>query len=226
MKNLFNNQWFRTILSTMIGIIAGLYITNAFENRKLVKAKNAALEQVSIEITNNRDTLQIYQDTLTSLFNACEYVFPLIDDDEGIIIHKDSLDSFIHQSKRIFIYTKSESQSADSLVAKGELSLYVTNKLVLLDLTRVTWDAFLNANLQSVTPFECLRDVEDLYTLQNDIVEVNKRWRDSLFGQEFIEKSDSRNSFLALWRMLLLKQRVLLQFYEAFEEEEIMENCS
>ena len=211
----------------MIGIIAGLYITNAYENRKLVKAKNNALEQVAIEITNNRDTLQIYQDTLTSIFNACEYVFPQIQikDELTLIIHEDSLDNFTRQSKRIFIYKEHEFVTKDSIKLSGDLELYFNSRLIILDLTQVTWDAYKEANLLAITPFECLRSLEDVYSLQKDVTELNKEWRNIFMRAEFMKNAETRASFLKLWEALLMKQKILLRFYEGFSEKEMIENC-
>ena len=225
MKAMLNNQWFRTIVSTMIGIIAGLYITNAFENRKLVKAKNIALEQVAIEIANNRDTLQIYHDTLTSLFNASAHVLPQINTDK-LIIHKDSLDNFIRQSKRIFTYEEHESHTKDSIRLSGELGIYFTSRLAILDLTQITWEAYKQANLLGITSFECLRSLEDLYSLQEYVSKSNEEWRNIFIKLEFMKDSKSRADFLSLWEVLLRKQSLLLQFYEGFQEEEMMKNCS
>lgn len=228
MKRIFNNEWFRTILSTMIGIIAGLYLTNFYENRKLDQNKYQALAQVAIEIENNRDTLKIYQDTLSSLYEACEYVFPNIQigaEELLLIIHKDSLDDFIRKSKRIFTYEEHEDYTQDSIRLMGELGLYLVGRLVVLDLTQVTWDAYKQANLLSITSFECLRNLEDVYALQRDVARLNQEWRDVFFRLEFMSSIAKRDAFLSLWKSLLMKQKFLLQFYEGFEKKELMENC-
>lgn len=218
-----------TLFSTMIGIIAGLYITNSYENRKLQRAKSDALEQVVLEIEVNRDTLQTYQDTLQVLYDACAYAFPhLSNGEEGdlqVIIHKDSLEVFIEKTKSVITYENSEPYSIDSLKIKGTLGIFFSGKLILADLSQITWEAYKQSSLLSITSFECLVALEDTYTLQQDVTSLNREFIQLLFSQEFMFADRTRNSFLILWRNLLLKQQALLNLYKIHDEESIQGIC-
>ncbi len=57
---IFKNEWTVTLVSTMLGVIFGLYSTHYFENKQLQEAKNNALEEVRKEISKNEVSLKKY----------------------------------------------------------------------------------------------------------------------------------------------------------------------
>ena len=81
----FNNAWFVTLISTMVGIIAGLYITNYFENNRLHTAKENALHQVESELRDNHKMLEIFHEQLASKYKPVGYLLSNLNDNVLII---------------------------------------------------------------------------------------------------------------------------------------------
>jgi len=58
----------------MIGVIAGIYLTNYFEKRRLVKDKGDALEKVFLEIERNEENLSALHDLLRKKYTGLDYI--------------------------------------------------------------------------------------------------------------------------------------------------------
>ena len=61
---LFNNACTVTLLSTMIGVCAGIYISNYFEKQALLRSKEKAFNEVVTEINDNHRLLESYYEML------------------------------------------------------------------------------------------------------------------------------------------------------------------
>ena len=208
----------------MIGIIMGLYINNYHEHRSLIKAKLQALNQVSDELNENETNLQTYYDTLKTSYSTFTYVLSKLNADFELVIAKDSLSQFIEQSKGVFEYEDSEAFHEDSLSIAGDLSLNYTSKLVLLELSDIIWDTYKQTNFMSVTSFNCLTNLEDLYNFQKEVNRVNSEWMELfLHIEETLFDKTNRESFIQNWKLMLLKQKTLLDLYES--NEKMLDYC-
>jgi len=154
-----NNQWIVTIVSTMLGVIFGLYLNNYSERNTLAKAKKNALIQVSDEILENEKDLVDYVQLVKAKYKAFDYLLPHINDDFEIVIHQDSLEAFINYSKNVFSYESSEKYSKNEVEVSGELNLTVDSPLVLRGLSDITWNSYKQTNYLSITKFKCLTEI-------------------------------------------------------------------
>ena len=114
----FNNAWFVTLISTMVGIIAGLYITNYFENNRLHTAKENALHQVESELRDNHKMLEIFHEQLASKYKPVGYLLSNLNDNV-LIISKDSLEIFKQRTKDVFQFSKAETINDSLLRVRG-----------------------------------------------------------------------------------------------------------
>ena len=219
-----SNDWTVTIVSTMLGIIIGLYITNYFEEKKLLKGKESALKQVSKELSDNNTILLDYHKVLKEKHQSFSNVIKVLNQDMELIIHTDSLENFKAQTKSVFAYSSNEPIANGQIKISGDLNLNVESQLLVRDLSHIIWDSYKQTNFLSVTKFKCVTELELVYTLQSDVDSLNKKWKDSIFkGMSFLSDPSQRDDFMALWRLLLEKQNLLLKMYES--QNTIMENC-
>lgn len=226
-KSLFSkvihNPWFITLISTMLGIMLGIYLSNLNEKRLLLKGKNQALEKVLKELEENEEMLKGFNDTLQSKYESMSYIIPWINEDFDLIIHKDSLESFIAKSKFMFTYTGHEELPNDQLDVSGELEFYISSNLIFSDLSDIIWDAYKQMDYLSVTEFDCLTALETIYQFQQEVNVINSEWREIFFKRKFLGTEEDRSDFLNIWETMLLKQKLLLQAYEG--KENLFENC-
>jgi hypothetical protein len=208
----------------MIGIIIGLYITNYFEEKKLLKEKEIALEQVSNELSDNLSILEGYHQILAEKYEALNYLIGHLNDELELIIPKDSADHFVKKTTSIFTLEKYEDQDNDQVKIKGELELNIGSKLIARNLSHIVWDSYKQTNYMSVTAFDCLTDIEAIYSIQKEVNLLNADWRDYFFKGVFMIGLEEREDFMKLWNQLLMKQKILLKFYRL--KSDIMGNCS
>ena len=227
MKKFFkflNNNWTVTIVSTMFGIILGLYITSYFEHRKLLSSKEAALTQVSKELTDNQNILRDYHVLLEEKFQGLSKLLISLNDDLELIAHSDSLESFMTATKSIFDYETHESIADQHVKIRGDVNLNIESQLLVRDLSDIIWNSYKQTDYLSVTKFKCLTELEAVYTLQTNIDDLNKKWLNIFFSGSFFSDPNVRDDFMSLWKQLLEKQKLLLQMYET--RSSIIKNCS
>lgn len=218
-----NSDWTITLVSTMLGIFLGLYFTNIFENRKLINAKENALEQVHNELTDNKNLLDEYYAITNEKFKSITKFLTFVNEDGELITHKDSLNSFKENSKSIFEYVESEPLDGGQIKIKGSLNLSIESMLLAKKLSHIVWDSYKQTNFMTVTPFECLTGIEPIYELQNEVNDLNAKWKETFYKGDFMTSKNSRSDFMKLWKQLLLRQKLLLQFYGVTDE--VMKKC-
>jgi hypothetical protein len=214
-----NNPWFVTLISTMIGIIAGLYITNYFENNRLYVAKQKALEQVNIELKDNYELLKDFHGKLSEQYEPIYIVFSNLNDNMDLVIHKDSLQNFLKSTEKVFAYDTFTTVDATQIELHGDLNFNLEAVgLMARNLSSIVWDSYKQTDFLSITSFNCMTDVETFYVLQNEINTMTETWKNQLYKTAFVQNDKAAEEFMNNWRVLLLKQNLLLEYYKSIDD--------
>jgi hypothetical protein len=223
LKTILNSNWFITLSSTILGIVIGIYLTNFSNHRSLLHKKDLAVEQVMLEIKENHEDLKDYYGQLSQAYPSFDYMLDKLNADGEIIIAKDSLEVFQGAMADIFVYENNRAVGSDSLKISGELSVAFDSKLSFSKLSSVVWDAYKQTDYLSVTDFECITSIQFIYDLQEEVNALNRRWINTLFLGNFMDKPEATRSFMVDWKTLLQKQQLLLDVYEP--SAQAMEDC-
>jgi len=213
-----NNPWFVTLISTMFGIIAGLYITNYFENNRLHAAKQKALAQVQTELKDNYELLKDFNNKLAEKYEPMYIVFSNLNENLDLIIHKDSLQTFLKSTQNIFGYDSFTAVDATRIQLNGDLNFNLDSVgLMAKKLSSIVWNSYKQTDFISITSFSCITNVETFYVMQHEVNELTEIWKNQLYQTAFIRNSNAAEEFINNWRVLLLKQNVLLSYYETID---------
>jgi hypothetical protein len=218
-----NNPWFVTLISTMIGIISGLYITSYFENNRLHKAKENALLQVESELKENHALLKDFHEKLAERYEPVGIILSNLDKEMKLVIHKDSLQSFQSNTNKVFTYKSFTAVDATQIQFHGDFNFNIEAGLMGKKLSSIVWNSYKQMNYLSITSFKCLTDVEAFYELQEEANEKAALWKNEFYKASFTEDKQAIEKFMNAWRMLLLQQKLLLDYYEFIDD--ILVNC-
>lgn len=224
LKKIANSSWFITLVSTMFGIIVGLYLTNYNEQRKLAAEKAEAFHIVMDELEDNYHNLKKFNDSLQVYYDPFIYVMTyLMIEEEEIIIPNDSLDIFIEKTKKVFTYIDAEPHNAKELKVNGTLEIEFYSNILFADLSHIVWDTYKQGDFMSITAFSCLREIDKIYQYQATVDEINQRWSKKLLELQFEINTTILVSFINDWTLMLQKYKMLLEFYES--RNATLENC-
>lgn len=218
MLRLLLSSGFISLFSTMFGVIFGLYLNNRSTQNQLEQTKAAAMQRVFQEIESNEEDLRHYHEILTQKIQPFTYFLTHLDAESSLVlISKDSLEAFKTQSTEIFTIEAIKPYSDSLLQVKGELNFNVNtpSMIMFVGLSDIVWESYKQTNALSITSFDCLVQMESLYKIQKEINELNMQWREALFAKAFI--GSEKETFLALWENLLIKQKMFLELYNIQE---------
>lgn len=195
------SNWVVTIMSTMIGVVIGLYLTNYNESQKLNKAQQTAFEMVKQELNKNHETLIAYDSISTNTYHNATYVFSQVNNDFKIVIHKASIPEFETNSKGIMnnVVFEALPEVEDSVRVRGEMNLNLNSKLALIDLNNVIWESYKQTDFLNVTNFECVTALEELYQFQDTHNSLNRRWMNEFSEGAFLKGKLQLSEFMILW---------------------------
>jgi uncharacterized membrane-anchored protein YhcB (DUF1043 family) len=214
-----NNPWFVTLISTMIGIIAGLYITNYFENNRLYVDKQKALKQVATELNDNHELLKDFHEKLAEKYDPMAVVFSNLNENMDLVIHKDSLQAFLKSTETMFAYDSFTSVDATQIELHGDLNFNLEAVgLMAKNLSSIVWNSYKQTDFLSITSFPCITNVETFYVMQREINEITEVWKNQLYQTAFVRDMKAAEEFINNWRVLLLKQNLLLEYYKSIDE--------
>ncbi|MEM6687598.1 MAG: hypothetical protein AAF617_17605 [Bacteroidota bacterium] len=218
-----NNPWFVTLISTMVGIIAGLYITSYFQENKLYTAKEKALSQVKEELYDNRELLKDFYEKLEEKFEPISFVFSFLNEERDLVIHKDSLSSFLAQTKLVFDFRKSIPVDQSHIELQGDLNFNLDSGLMGKNLSNIVWDSFKQTDFLNITDFTCITDIEAFYVLQKEINRKTENWKNLLYKTDYTRSKEAGDDFISTWQVLLFNQKLLLDYYESIDD--VLDNC-
>ena len=214
-----SSTWFVTLMSTMIGVVAGFYLTDFNEKRKLNQGKKAAIEKVSQELESNHKQIAKLSDSLKIYYPQIEYVLTKVDGKSlEIIIDKDSLDSFVQKSRKVFTFFEAKSLNAREIDVSGTFEFNLVSNFIMSDLSHIVWDTYKQSHFTTITAFDCLIDVEVIYNAQKNVNASNKEWAEALFQLSATQSNEevvaAFRIFMEKWKNLMLKQDLLLSMYK------------
>ncbi len=216
-SSFFKDNWVITLFSTMFGVIAGLYLTDYYNDKQLNDSKLSALAMVKQEINQNKENLLVYDSICRKMYHRTAYVFSKINVAREILIHKDSTEVFEEKSDGIIENIKFEeySKNKNIIQVRGEMNLFVGSKLALLDLNDVIWESYKQTNYINVTSFNCMTALEELYQFQQENNKVNKYWLDDLMKGSFLQGEEKLNEFMLKWNRAIEMNEILLNTYQS-----------
>ncbi|WP_422107094.1 hypothetical protein [Winogradskyella sp.] len=225
LSKFFKDNWVITLFSTMFGVIAGLYLTDYYEDQQLNRSKLSALEMVKQEIANNKETLSTYDSICRSIYDKSSYVFSKMNTNKEIFVSKDSVEVFKSKSDGIIEDLEFESSSTytDKLRVRGDMNMFVGSKLALVDLNDVIWKSYKQTNYVNVTDFSCITSIEELYQFQTKNNATNSDWMDYLMQGHFLRGEEELAEFMFKWVKALEMNEILLNAYNNIEV--IFEDC-
>jgi hypothetical protein len=218
-----SSDWTITLFATMIGVFSAIFLSQYFNQKKLASGKEKALVEVRNEIEKNELDLKKYQTLSKSKYEGAIYLFSVLNDQLEVKIKKEDLVLF--KAKTISIFTISEIADLSDGILKvsGELNLNIENKLVLFNLSKVTWNSYKQTEFMAITKFKCLSEIENVYDLQAEVNMINESWREQFFKGDFVQKVSARDRFFETWKNLIIYQDLLLDFYAG--KAIILEKC-
>ena len=218
----FDNAWTITLISTMIGVYAGIYVNDYFDQQALLADKEKAFQDVINEIKENHDILVTYDSLLRHRFNGIKYVFSKVNDDNKIIISQDSLESFKSRIDSVFIVEGTE-KVGNNWRIRGELNLHIHSPLIARGLSSIIWESYKQTAYLNHTGFKCLTEMEVIYHLQDEVNRLNDEWIDSFIAGTFYRNAELREDFLSVWNQLLTRQHMLLKVFR--NKHQMIETC-
>ena len=221
-KEALNSLWIVTLVSTMVGVYAGIYLNGYFDKKALKRDKQEAFKEVILEINENHQTLKDYNAVMNVKFNEMKYIFGKLNEESEIVITPDSLDAFITRTDSAFTLESTE-RVLGGLKLNGDVNININSPLVARGLSSIVWDAFKQTNFLTQTSFRCLTDIETIYNLQEEVNEANAGWRNAFYSGDFYDKKEKRDAYMKDWSQLLLRQQMLLIFYDT--KENVFDNC-
>ncbi|WP_298511520.1 hypothetical protein [uncultured Kordia sp.] len=218
-----NNPLFVNLISTMIGIIAGLYITSYFQENKLYDAKEKALIQVKQELHDNYSMLKDFHQKVEEKYEPIAIIASALDANMNLVIPKDSLQVFREQTSIIFDYASFTAVDDTLIQLHGDFNVFIESPLMAKKLSSLVWNSYKQTDFLSITSFKCITDVEAFYVLQKEANAIKETWKDQLFQMSFARSAKSTEDFVNNWRVLLLKQKLLLDYYQSIDA--VLNNC-
>ncbi len=214
------SNWFVTLFSTMFGILAGLYISDYFEKKQLKSEQQEAFKMIKQEIRNNHQVLQDFDSISRLLFSRTSFILPKLNENNQLFIHKDSLDAFKEKSKNAIanMSFEKDAKHPNMLRVRGDMELFLNSKLAIITLNDVAWNSYKQTNYMSITSFNCITAIEELYKIQDNRNLKNRDWLSLFFKREFMVNEDKRNSFMESWRIALDTNTILLNFYDSIDD--------
>jgi len=220
----FNNPWFVTLISTMIGIIAGLYITSYFQKNEMYNAKEKALVKVKKELQDNALILKDFHDKLSEKYEPMSAIFSNLNEHMDLVIPKDSLKAFLEVTDLVFAYDSLTTVSKTKIELHGDVNFNFDEvALFIRDLSDILWSSYKETNYIAITDFDCIARIETFYVLQEEVNRKSDLWKNLLYKTDYVRNSKGIEEFMDTWRILLFKQQLLLELYESIEE--VFEDC-
>ncbi|WP_299521077.1 hypothetical protein [Winogradskyella sp.] len=230
MKKFLISNWFITLFSTMLGVFAGLYLSNYFEAKKFKAAQREALEMIKKEIRNNQEILIEYDSISRLKIEQVAYFFSKTKGDlssSDMLIHNDSLASFKQKTKELIdnMETEKAENSNDSLKISGDANINIQSRLIVGELSNIAWNSYKQTNYTDITNFECITDIELIYQLQDDFNTINETLKDQFYNGYWINGKEQRDEFINQWVKVIQRGSLLLQTYENTDDV-LFKNCN
>jgi len=222
-RSVIGNTYTVNLFSTMIGVLAAIYLNDWFVNLKLEKEKNAALGQVIEEITENKQLLLEWDSILTQKYEPLERLVSFMKaDDKDLIMTSKEMADFNHSFPGFLLVQDSIALSDGKYQYIGELNLELNSSLALLPLESVMWESFKQSAYSTKISFSCLSSIEFIHEIQALVNQTKETWLSMLFKSGLDDKL-VREDILHYWSLSIQYNRIFLNNLETVDD--IMEAC-
>ncbi len=205
MKKLLTNDWTITLVATMLGVFAGIYVNEYFADRKQARHLEQALLKIEDELRQNKNYLSRTFDTLSYVYEPLIFFFDHVDQKDRLVMSKSAMRDFLRNYPNIFRPTDSIWIRDDLYHFRGDMDIQFP-AVISVQLSTVAWDAFKESGLSTISNFECLYNLETVYKLQHRMtIEFDRLL-------EMIAKVDGPSA----WRKILEQWKLNLDYQNAY----------
>ncbi len=214
MKELIRSQWTITLVATMLGVFAGIYLNDYFNRHKQEKDLQGALIKVRSELEQNRRYLSRTHDTLDFLHAPLQYFFSKVNVDGELIMAPQEMSKFTAKYPTVFIPTDSVRTAEGKYRYHGDMGVQIP-AILSIQLSSVAWDACKDSDLGSIADFECLYNLETVYKLQSRVMDEFDKLLDSFSA---FDNPSAWGPMLKVWKYNLDYQGAYLQATESIDK--------
>ncbi len=215
LTKLLTNSWTVTLVATMIGVFAGIYLNNLYSNRSILQNRANALAQINNEVEKNREILKKSLEAHRYYKGGLSFLFRHLNEDEDLIVHRDTMEIFRETFPNALLLSDSTQVSGDLFNYEGELNFDIKG-IPSIELSNVAWETFKASNLASTVNFDCLYQLELLNRLQERVRVENDKLIRMFVGEA--EMGERGVLLTAKWNLLLELEDSLLALYDDFIE--------
>ncbi len=210
-KNVLVNNWTVTIVATMVGVFAGIYLNELNQQRKLNHSTAQAIKKIREEVEGNRKVVAHGHALLTRFKEPMHTLFSLLNEEQELILSPEQMKHFRQDFDGAFLIHDSVPVGNGRFRYVGEVA--VDLGALPVQLSRIAWDTFRHTQLASEVPFDCLYQLELLYKFQNEMGEAHQQWLTAM-GVKAHNETQLKELFTK-WEILLSYEASLLKLYEA-----------
>ena len=160
------------VVLLFISINLAIWFNNWNQSKKINKDKTTAIEKIVEEIQNNRSELEVVEDNNNLVLEAFKEFKNIYDGSTSHIIVSPSRHQELQRKYPDFFVVKDSVRMDDALFRyQGTTRI----NLELPDLTDIAWKITTALNIPHEFNYDCLFELESMYTLQNRVnAEINK----------------------------------------------------
>ncbi len=214
----FSSDWGLTLSATLIGVFLALFLNEWVANRKVKAQKAIALENILAEIEENEEHLKktIPKDsTLVAIISSLsEYL-----EEDDLIATPEEMSTFQHEFPDALAITDSISLGDGKYEYKGSMEGVLN--LSILSISTIAIKTLKSSGLSATFDFDCLKYLETLENLSNEIILLNKDLIND-FMEMGNSKEDKERLSLKL-NLFINYEKGLFDIYQS--KEEFLQNC-
>ena len=217
---IFRSSWTITILSTMIGVFAGIFLNGLFKESNLNRQSRIAMDKIEQEITSNEQIIVGNYKENMKYFEITKFIFENMNTDGDLILTSVDMAQFRLKYPDVLANIDSLKVKNDIYKYSGELNFDLNPPS--LTISNIAWITFKNSQLTSNTSYECLYYLEVIDNLQDELIKENATMLKYFMGQS--EKGEKGALFIAQYQLLLDIEKVLINSYKSHKE--VLKKCA
>lgn len=220
LESVFKNQWTITLIATMLGVLAAIYLSDIYQGQKLNTQKDLALAAVLEEMSKNEEELTEYHETLRRFYEPLSAVMPYLNEGDSLIMLPAHKDTLLEAFPNIFEITGQKPTDGPEVNYALDIRININSRFIVSDLSDLAWSLFKQTEYLTLIGFQCIYSIEFLYELQHEVDGYNQA-----FVQSFTNSSGGidRQEILQNMKRLIGYQEILILSYQ--QNDNIMEPC-
>lgn len=182
LQRILSNNWVVTLTATLIGVFIALYLNEWVASNKLRNQKAISIKNISEEISSNKMKLQRAAEKHKELFETLSFVDPNLTEDQKLMVHSDSMNSF--QSKYPGIIEIVDSTLVENSIYQYSAEIKLDFTLPQLEISTIAWETLLNSGISSTYSYECLLYLGTVNKILYEIRNRNEELLKYFFGSK------------------------------------------